>query len=158
MADEKKNLAVFLCRGCDIEASLDIDALEKVARQELFLAESQKDAKLHLIKGKVAKVTEDATSGDLVVEAEDVLAGRIIRQKVSLVVLATGMVPAFGKDASPSFGLSRDPHGFLSSAQPPPGHFAAGCARQPMDVASCVRDATSAALKALQSCVGSHRG
>jgi len=133
--------------------------LRSPGRQELFLAESQKDAKLHLIKGKVAKVTEEGTSGDLVVEAEDVLAGRLIRQQVSLVVLATGMVPAFGKDAaSPSFGLSRDPHGFLSSAQLPPGHFAAGCARQPMDVASCVRDATSAALKAFQSCAGSHRG
>jgi quinone-modifying oxidoreductase subunit QmoA len=132
--------------------------LRSPGRQELFLAESQKDAKLHLIKGKVAKVTEEA-SGDLVVEFEDVMAERRIRQKVSLVVLATGMVPALGKDAaSPSFGLSRDAHGFLSSAQPLPGHFVAGCARQPMDVASCVRDATSAALKALQSCLGSHRG
>jgi quinone-modifying oxidoreductase subunit QmoA len=132
--------------------------LRSPGRHELFLAESQKDAKLHLIKGKVAKVTEEA-SGDLVVEAEDVMAERRIRQKVSLVVLATGMVPALEKDAaSPLFGLSRDAHGFLSSAQPLPGHFVAGCARQPMDVASCVRDATSAALKALQSCVGSHRG
>jgi quinone-modifying oxidoreductase subunit QmoA len=132
--------------------------LRSPGRQELFLAESQKDAKLHLIKGKVAKVTAE-TSGDLIVEAEDVMAERRIRQKVSLVVLATGMVPAFERDAaSPSFGLSRDAHGFLSSAQPLPGHFVAGCARQPMDVASCVRDATSAALKALQSCVGSHRG
>jgi len=133
--------------------------LRSPGRHELFLAESQKDEKLHLIKGKVAKVTEDAASGDLVVEAEDVLAERRTRQRVSLVVLATGMVPALGKDsASPASGLSRDAHGFLSSAQPLPGHFAAGCARRPMDVASCVRDASSAALKALQSCVSSQRG
>ncbi len=131
--------------------------LRSPGRHELFLAESQKDNKLHLIKGKVAKVTHEGASGDLVVEAEDVLAAGRIRQKVSLVVLATGMVPALRKDpASPSGGLSRDLHGFLSSAQPMPGHFAAGCARRPMDVASCVRDATSAALKALQSCVSSH--
>jgi len=131
--------------------------LRSPGRHELFLAESQRDPKLHLIKGKVAKVTEDA-SGDLVVEAEDVLAERRVRQKVSLVVLATGMVPAFGKDtASPLLGLTRDAHAFLSGTQPLAGHFAAGCARQPMDVASCVRDATSAALKALQSCAGSHR-
>ncbi len=133
--------------------------LRSPGRQELFLAESQKDEKLHLIKGKVAKVSEEGTSGDLIVEAEDVLAERRIRQKVSMVVLATGMVPALGKDAaSLPVGLSCDPHGFLSGTQPLPGHFAAGCARQPMDVASCVRDATSAALKALQSCVGAHRG
>jgi quinone-modifying oxidoreductase subunit QmoA len=133
--------------------------LRSPGRQELFLAESQKDDKLHLIKGKVAKVTEEGASGDLVVEAEDVLAEGLIHQKVSLVVLATGMVPALGKDpALPSGALSRDSHGFLSATQPLPGHFAAGCARRPMDVASCVRDASSAALKALQSCVSSHRG
>ncbi|MFZ0481511.1 MAG: CoB--CoM heterodisulfide reductase iron-sulfur subunit A family protein [Terriglobales bacterium] len=133
--------------------------LRSPGKHELFLAESQKDEKLHLIKGKVAKVIEDEASGDLVVEAEDVLAERRIRQKVSLVVLATGMVPALEKDPSlPASGLSRDPHGFLSGAQPLAGHFVAGCARRPMDVASCVRDASSAALKALQSCVSSHRG
>jgi quinone-modifying oxidoreductase subunit QmoA len=133
--------------------------LRSPGRQELFLAESQQDERLHLVKGKVAKVTEDGTSGDLIVAAEDVMAERSIRQKVSLVVLATGMVPALrNHSASPSSMLSRDPHGFLSNAQLLPGHFAAGCARQPMDVASCVRDATSAALKALQSCVSSHRG
>ncbi len=32
--------------------------LRSPGRQELFLAQSQKDAKLHLIKGKVAKVSE----------------------------------------------------------------------------------------------------
>ena len=129
--------------------------LRAPGRHELFLAESQKDDKLHLVKGKVARVTEDGSSGDLLVEAEDVAAERLIRQKVSLVVLATGMVPARGKDAG---GLSRDSNGFLLSAQPLPGHFAAGCARRPMDVAACVRDASSAALKALQSCVSSQRG
>lgn len=132
--------------------------LRSPGRQELFLAESQKDAKLHLIKGKVAKVSEDDASGDLVVEAEDVLSERRIRQRVSLVVLAAGMVPALGKDlASMPGGLSRDADGFLSAAQPLAGHIVAGCARRPMDVASCVRDASSAALKALQSCVSAHR-
>jgi quinone-modifying oxidoreductase subunit QmoA len=133
--------------------------LRSPGKHELFLAESQKDDKLHLIKGKVAKVAGDAASGDLIVEAEDVLNECRIRQRVSLVVLAAGMVPALGKDpASLSGVLSRDPQGFLSGTQPLPGHFAAGCARRPMDVASSVRDATSAALKALQTCVSSHRG
>jgi quinone-modifying oxidoreductase subunit QmoA len=133
--------------------------LRSPGKLELFLAESQRDDKLHLIKGKVAKVTEEGSSGDLVVEAEDILAERRIRQKVSLVVLATGMVPALAQDpVLPGSGLSRDAHGFLSGTQPLPDHYAAGCARRPMDVASCVRDASSAALKALQSCVSSHGG
>jgi len=126
---------------------------------ELFLAESQKDSRLHLIKGKVAKVTEDAPSGDLLVEAEDVLAGRRISQKVGLVVLATGMVPALAKDpVLPRGALTRDAQGFLAGTQPLPGFFTAGCARRPMDVAASVRDASSAALKALQCCVNSHGG
>lgn len=133
--------------------------LRTPGRLELFLAESQKDSRLHLIKGKVAKVTEDAPSGDLLVEAEDVLAGRRIRQKVSLVVLAAGMVPALAKDpVLPRGELSRDAAGFLAGTQPLPGFFTAGCARRPMDVAACVRDASSAALKALQCCVNSHGG
>ncbi len=133
--------------------------LRTPGRLELFLAESQKDSRLHLIKGKVAKVTEDAPSGARLVEAEDVLAGRRIRQKVSLVVLAAGMVPALAKDpVLPRGELSRDAAGFLAGTQPLPGFFTAGCARRPMDVAACVRDASSAALKALQCCVNSHGG
>jgi len=122
-------------------------------RLEDFYAQSQKDEKLHLVKGKVAKVAEDG-AGDLVVEAEDVLSGRRVAQKVNLVVLATGLVPA---DAAVSLRLDgklqRDEHGFLTSDQPLPGLLAAGCAKRPADVAWCVRDATGAALKALQSCV-----
>jgi len=133
--------------------------LRTPGRLELFLAESQRDSRLHLIKGKVAKVTEDAPSGDLLVEAEDVLAGRRISQKVGLVVLATGMVPALAKDpVLPRGALTRDAQGFLAGTQPLPGFFTAGCARRPMDVAASVRDASSAALKALQCCVNSHGG
>jgi len=123
-------------------------------RLEDFYASLQEDEKLQLIKGKVAKITEDAASGDLVVEAEDILNGGLLREKVGLVVLATGMVPSdapvqmeLGED------LQRDEHGFLTSDQPLAGMLSAGCAKRPVDVASCVRDATGAALKALQSCV-----
>jgi len=126
-------------------------------RQELFFAETRKDERFHLIKGKVAKVTEDPASGDLVVETEDVLGEGRIAQKVSMVVLATGMVPVRGREQVPG-GLARDRHGFLQSPQPRAGLFAAGCARRPVDVASSVRDATSAALKALQSCVAAKHG
>ncbi len=34
VTDEQKNVAVFICRGCDIESSLDMEALEKVAVEE----------------------------------------------------------------------------------------------------------------------------
>jgi len=127
-------------------------------RLEDFYAATQKDEGLRLIKGKVAKITEDG-GGNLVVEAEDILSGDRICQKVGLVVLATGIVPA---DADVSVeidgGLRRDEHGFLTSEQPLPGMVGAGCAKRPVEVATCVRDATSAALKALQSCIGQAGG
>ncbi len=123
-------------------------------RLEDFFAAAQKDDKLHLVKGKVAKVIADAADGSMVVEAEDVLSGRRVAQKADLVVLATGIVPAdcavrmeLGAD------LHRDEHGFLTNEQPLAGFLAAGCAKRPEDVASCVRDATGTALRALQSCV-----
>jgi len=127
--------------------------LRAPGRHEDFLAESQKDEKLQLIKGKVAKITEDAASGNLVVEAEDTLSGNPVSQEVNLVVLATGLVPT---DADVPIeldeGLQRDEHGFLTEDQPLTGMLAAGCAKRPVDVAACVRDATGAAMRALQSC------
>ena len=126
-------------------------------RLEDFYAEVQKDEKVRFIKGKVAKITEDA--GDLVVEAEDTLSGERVSQKVGLVVLATGIVPVdAGVRIGHNGGLRRDEHGFLTSDQPAAGLLAAGCAKRPVDVAACVRDATGVALKALQSCVGQASG
>ncbi len=123
-------------------------------RLEDFYAATQKDEKLQLIKGKVARITEDAAGGDLVVEAEDTLSGERVSQKVGLVVLATGIVPVdAGIRIELGGGLQRDEHGFLTSDQPFAGLLGAGCAKRPMEVAACVRDATGAALKALQTCV-----
>jgi len=123
-------------------------------RLEDFYAEVQKDEKLRLIKGKVAKITEDADSGDLVVEAEDALSGERVIEKVNLVVLATGIVPTDASAVSIGVAgkLERDEHGFLTSDQPLAGMIGAGCAKRPVDVAACVRDATGTALKALQIC------
>jgi quinone-modifying oxidoreductase, subunit QmoA len=123
-------------------------------RLEDFYAMVQKDEKVHLIKGKVPKLKEDAATRDLIVEAEDTVSGQRVSQQVDLVVLATGIVPMdAGVRIELNGGLQRDRHGFLTSDQPLAGFFAAGCAKRPVDVAACTRDATGAALKALQTCV-----
>lgn len=128
--------------------------LRAFGRYEVFLAETQRDEKVHFVAGKVAKVTVE--DGRPVVLAEDTAAGKLVRQPVDLVVLAAGMVPA---GRLPSAGGASRPgapglHGFVPSTWGPEpadlGLLAAGCAREPMDVAACVRDATSATLKALQ--------
>lgn len=121
-------------------------------RLEDFYAATQEDAKVRLIKGKVARISEDPASHDLEVEAEDTLAGVPLRQTVDLVVLATGMVPALGKTVDVAGGLLTDESGFLTDEQPVAGMLAAGCAKRPTDVATSVRDATGAAMRALQFC------
>ena len=127
-------------------------------RLEDFFASVQEDEKVELIKGKVAKITEDA-DGSLVVEAENTLTGERVNQTVDLVVLATGMVPAVAGTRIELDGeLRRDEHGFLTPEQPVAGFVGAGCAKRPVEVAACVRDATGAALKAVQSCVEQTRG
>jgi len=126
--------------------------LRTPGRLEDFLAESQKDEKLSLIKGKVAKITEDPATGDLEVVAEDTLSGDRVKQRVNMVVLATGLVPAASEaQVEVEGGLERDAHGFVTSEQPCRGLLAAGCAKRPAEVGMCVRDATGVALRALQS-------
>jgi quinone-modifying oxidoreductase subunit QmoA len=114
-------------------------------RQEAFMAETERDKKVHFVPGKVARVSVEA--GSPVVEVEDTSKGNKLKQKVELIVLATGMVPM-----QTNAGLATDRHGFLSREQPSEGQLAAGCARGPMDVATAVRDATSAVLHAFQYC------
>jgi quinone-modifying oxidoreductase subunit QmoA len=119
-------------------------------RLEDFYVARQADEKLTLIKGKVAKVEADAASGNLTVEAEDVIGGGRVRQQVGLVVLATGMVPSKIEAQLPC-ELVKDEHGFLVAEQAQSGLLAAGCAKRPVDVAASVRDATGTALKAIQN-------
>lgn len=111
-------------------------------RQETFLAETERDPKIHFVPGKVSKVS--VAAGKLLLDVEDMGQEKRIRPTVDLVVLATGMVPS-----ETMHPLGRDRHGFLARS---PGQFAAGCAREPMDVASAVRDANSAVLRALAFC------
>jgi heterodisulfide reductase subunit A-like polyferredoxin len=119
-------------------------------RFEDFYQASQEDEGLHLIKGKVARVTAD--NGVLVVEAEDTLAGVPVAQAVDLVVLAGGIVPSDTSGIRIDGGLDTDEHGFLAREQGQAGVLVAGCAARPTDVATCVRDATGAVMKALQFC------
>jgi len=122
--------------------------LRTPGRLEDFLVATEENERLSLIKGKVANITEDSVTGKLTVEAEDTLSGRKVAQEVDMVVLATGMVPNGIGNTQVEGGVELDEHGFLAISQPQ-GYLAAGCAKRPTDVATCNRDATGVALKAL---------
>jgi quinone-modifying oxidoreductase subunit QmoA len=137
------------------DATIDVFYIDLRApgRLEDFLAASQEDPGLRLIKGKVARISEDPATRRLAVEAEDTLSGEPVRRDVDLVVLATGMTPSPTGDPAVEGGLATDASGFLLAEQPA-GILPVGCAKRPTDVATCVRDATGAALQALQCCGG----
>ncbi|MDI6710206.1 MAG: CoB--CoM heterodisulfide reductase iron-sulfur subunit A family protein [Thermoanaerobacterales bacterium] len=122
--------------------------IRSLGKYEDVYTKVQEDAGVVFIKGKVGEITENPETKKLVLEVEDQLAGEVIHPEVDMVVLATGMAPA----AKPAGGAAAlDADGFVASED---GVVGAGCARKPMEVASTVRDATAAALKAIQAVAG----
>lgn len=124
--------------------------LRALGRNEDFLVRIQEYENVQLIKGKIARVTEDPATKDVIVEAEDIEAGAISRVQVDMLVLATGMVPSTAKEKVPGVGVGFDEDGFILDTA---GIYGAGCVKRPLDVATAVQDATGAALKAIQSAV-----
>ena len=117
---------------------------------EFFAKKVLSDEKISVMKGKVAKITEDPETKNLIIEAEDILSSRKFQAHVDLVVLATGMAASLQED-KPTGPLTFDQDHFLLPDESAPGIFVAGCARGPADVATSTQDATAAALKAIQT-------
>ena len=105
------------------------------------------DDKIELIKGKAAKVEEDPATGELLVTAEDVMGGKLVTERVDLLVLATGIVP--NTEGLPA-DFQQDEFHFIANPPGKTGVYAAGCARRPEEVSATVQDGAGAALKALQ--------
>jgi quinone-modifying oxidoreductase subunit QmoA len=127
--------------------------LRAPGRNEDFLQKMEQDEKLKLIKGKVADIEEDSQTGDLTVIAEDIYSGNKYRKTVDLAVLATGMNPSMADEKNPLNG-SIDKYGFFKDNNGSNiGIYAVGCAKSPMDVSSCIKEASAVALKAMQ-CIG----
>jgi quinone-modifying oxidoreductase subunit QmoA len=119
-------------------------------RYEQFYWKVKEDPNVTLTKGKVAKITEDASTGDVEVTVEDVLAGRKITEKYDMVVLAAGMVPSTKASRIPG-EISYTHDGFVVPSYLKKGMFAVGTLKSPVDVAKSVQDATGVAIKTIQS-------
>jgi quinone-modifying oxidoreductase subunit QmoA len=135
-------------RAADPDVEILIHYIDRRAtgNAERFLQATADDPKVRFVPGKVARV--DASGDAPIVEFEDVSTGRRGAEPVDLVVLATGMVAT--RSASPAWAaLPRDDHGFVRPEGLGPRVFVAGCARQPMDVSTSVRDAVGAVARAL---------
>jgi quinone-modifying oxidoreductase, subunit QmoA len=125
-------------------------------RLEDFYAKVSADPAVELIKGKVAKVEEDAATKDVLIEVEDVVHDRKLHERVDLLVLATGIVPQ--TQGLPQAAVL-DEFKFIENRPGKTGFYGAGCVRRPEEVSATVQDGTGAALKAFQCVVRSaHHG
>ena len=113
-------------------------------RNEDFLNRVKEHRNIDLIKGKAGRIEVDSVSKKLIVEAEDILKGVKKRHEADMVILATGIVPHKFSDM-----VTKNEYGFLAAKQQD-GIFAISCSKQPMDVSSSVKEATAAALRAIQ--------
>jgi quinone-modifying oxidoreductase, subunit QmoA len=134
----------------DSEAYIFYIDIRAPGLHEDFYHRLWQDPKVSFVKGKVAKVEEDAGSDGLIVEADDMISGRKLRTTVDLVVLATGMQPTLRDNPIPGLDIEYDPYGFAIENREA-GIHVAGVAKRPADVVTSVRDATGAALKAHQA-------
>lgn len=131
------------------------------AQYEEFYKRVQEDERIFFLRGEVSGVAR-GHDGNLVVEARDTQLGEAIGLRADLVVLATGMVPVAAGSLNLEYRQGPDlpgaHYGFADSnfvcwpyETQRTAIFAAGCVHEPMNVASCVEDATGAALRAVQA-------
>jgi quinone-modifying oxidoreductase subunit QmoA len=135
----------------DAQAHIFYIDLRAYGRFEFFYDKVRNDDKILLTKGKIVNITEDPVTKDVILEGEDILSGKKIRRTFDMAVLATGMQPNTSVEKVPGQSVGYDEFGFMTSEQ---GIHPAGVSKRPMDVGTCLQDATGAALKALQDTVG----
>jgi quinone-modifying oxidoreductase subunit QmoA len=149
-----KQATYLRTRNPDVDITIFYIDVRTPGHLQDFYAKVVAEGNIRLVKGKVGKIEEDATTGDLVLVVEDVLKGKKTTVRVNMVVLAAGIVP---QTSDLPKGFTLDEFGFVTNSGV--GLCSAGCVRRPGEVAASVRDGTGAALKALQSAVGSvHHG
>src|SRR4030067_1637906 len=134
----------------DAQAQIFYIDIRTPGRYEQFYWKVKEDPNVTLTKGKVARITEDAATGDVVLVAEDIFSGRKITQKYDMVVLAAGMVPSTKASKIPG-DISYTNEGFVIPSSLKKGIYAVGTLKSPVDVAKSVQDATGVAIKSIQS-------
>jgi heterodisulfide reductase subunit A len=109
------------------------------------------------IRGKPAELSEDPTTGNLVVYSENQMTGKAMTLEADLVVLAQAAVPRAGTDKlTRTLNIMRDSSGFLLEAHPKlkpidtstSGIFICGSAQGPKDIPFSVAQGSAAAARA----------
>ena len=123
--------------------------IRTLGRLEAFYTDLLEDEAISFVKGKVAGIDEDPDTGELILDVEDTIAGQKPHLRFDMVVLAVGVVPSTNGSSIP-LEMQHDEYGFLEGTTNVDGVYAAGCASHPCDVSDATKQATAAALKAIQ--------
>jgi quinone-modifying oxidoreductase subunit QmoA len=145
-----KEASLVLERHPEAEVHIFYIDLRTPGTYEQFAQRVLADPRVRAVKGKVADIVQDPESGELTVIADAMVDGAMSHTKVDLVVLATGMQSSLS-DGGRRGPIEYDPDGFVLEDADASGIFAAGCAREPVDVATATMDATAAAMLAMQA-------
>jgi quinone-modifying oxidoreductase subunit QmoA len=125
---------------------IDIRAID---RFEDFYQKVLADPGVKFIKSKVAKVTQDAATGDVILHGVDTEGYHRYATAHDLCVLAVGMEPSVKGPNIPA-EIVADSSGFIEADPANGGLFGAGCAANALDVNRSVQSATASALRAIQ--------
>lgn len=132
----------------DAEVSVFYIDIRTIGRLEKFYYDLLGDDKIKFIKGKVPKITVGDNDRP-VLHVEEMLNGKKAELPFDLAVLAAGVVPNTADQKLPGAAVTYDENGFIVDS-PESGIVGAGCVKRPLDVSRSVKDATAAALKAIQ--------
>jgi quinone-modifying oxidoreductase subunit QmoA len=149
MASLKQTNYVREAYGESAKSSIYYIDIRAIDRFEDFYAKVRADKTVSFIKSKVARITDDRKTGDLILHGVDTEGYHRYANRHDLVVLAIGMQPSVPAGKIPAEVIA-DSSGFIEAAAPGSGIFGAGCATNALDVNRAVQSATAATLRAIQ--------
>ncbi len=133
----------------DVSATIYYIDIRAIDRFEDFYKQVQADPKTTFIKSKVASITEDHETGDVILHGVNTEGYHRYDNRHDLCVLAIGMEPSVDIQAvAPQ--VQTDKSGFIAADESNGAIFGAGCASNALDVNRSVQNATAAALRAIQ--------
>jgi quinone-modifying oxidoreductase, subunit QmoA len=125
---------------------IDIRAIDRI---DDFYRKVQEDPNVTFVKSKVASITEDKATGDLVLHGVNTEGYHRYSNQHDLVVLAVGMEPSVPKGDFP-IEVTMNENGFIEHDAANGAVFAAGCSADALDVNRAVQSATAGAMRAIQ--------
>ncbi len=133
----------------DGQSSIYYIDMRVIDRFEGFYQKVRSEQNVAFIKSKVASITEDAETKDLILHGVDTEGYRRYANRHDLVVLAIGMQPSVNMNEIAD-SVMTDRSGFIQLDESNGAIFGAGCASNALDVNRSVQNATAASLRAIQ--------